>query len=358
MRPLIAALTALALAASPLAAAAAPYRAPRTAAGAPDLNGVWTYNWLTDLERDPDDFKTLIVPEAAALAYEKRANDPVAQAADFAAKHPGEPNFDEDDGFYAWGDYRLARIDGQARSSIIVDPADGKVPWSEAGKARRKALRERMSGWDGPDQKSPQNRCLFGMGAPMGPPLAPAGDETNLQIVQTPDVVLLVGEANHETRFVRLHSAHLPPQLRPWMGDSIGWWEGDVLVVETVGFNPGETLRRGFSLGPKARVTERFRRVSAGEVRYSYTVEDPDNYTRPWKGELPLAWFGKPLLEDVCHEGDYDTATTFAGKRKEEADQRVAVAAFAAALRARTPPAPARPPAPRRAPGTAAAAPR
>jgi hypothetical protein len=145
----------------------------------------------------------------------------------------------------------------------------------------------------------------------------------NYQIVQTADSVAIVVEMNHDVRTIRLNAkGHLPPSIRPWMGDSIGRWEGETLVVETTNFNPGESLRPYFGatmyLSKDAKVTERFTRVSPTQILYQFAVEDPTVFSQTWRGEMPLNATKGPVYEYACHEGNYALPGILAGARHGE----------------------------------------
>jgi hypothetical protein len=297
-------------------ASAAGYRPPRTADGAPDLQGVWDTSTLTFLERPPD-FKTLVVPDAAAEAYERHWNDPDQLAADFRKARPNAPDVD---GVHTeWMAYqKLARIGGQARSSLLIDPPDGKLPLRPEARQRLKALRlQELRNFDSYEARPLAERCILAS----GPPLV-AGD--TFTIVQTRDHVIIAPEGNTDPRIVRLTDRrHGPAPLQPWMGDSVGWWEGDTLVVETTQFNPGHARWSYTSrtpLSPQAKVTERFSRTSPREILYRFTVEDPANYARPWSGVMPFRAFGGRLFEYACHEGNYALGNILAGARRVEAN--------------------------------------
>jgi len=142
------------------------------------------------------------------------------------------------------------------------------------------------------------------------------------QFVQTKDAVVIVVEMNHDARIIRLNSKHLPNHIRPWLGDSIGWWEGDTLVVETTNFNPGESLRLNFNqsfyISPNGKVTERFTRISKTEIFYEFAVDDPETYTQTWRAEMIMNAAEGKLYEYACHEGNYALPGILAGARKEE----------------------------------------
>jgi hypothetical protein len=316
---------ALALAGS---AHAAPYHAPRTAYGQPDLQGFWTNGSITRLERpagEPLSFATAAEEEAYA---KRRAAAWAAGEADGLGQGASEWHHD----------FGLARIAGRVRTSFITSPADGRLPWRAEGRARFEAAMAVQGGEaaDGPESRSVLDRCLVGGGGAVGPPMIPPNTATGRQIVQTRDAVAILSEMNHEVRIIPLfrplkrqgiaagggggsRAQHLPPQLRPWMGDSIGRWEGETLVVETVGFHPEEGFRAQFLISPDARVTERFTRISKTQILYAFEVDDPANYTAVWKGEGPLDADTGPLYEYACHEGDRDLEEFLAAARRRDA---------------------------------------
>jgi hypothetical protein len=289
-----------ALVAAPAAAQA--YRPPLNGMGQPDLEGLWSYNSLTRLER-PDSYSGVVIGEAEARAIKP---PPLIQ--------PDATGQDETETYDPEG-LGLARIRGQIRTAWIVDPPDGRMPFTPAGRARAQTAQT----FEGPETRTNQERCLLLPN--VGPPMATAIYNNNLQIVQTRDHVVFSMEMNHEARIIPLRArAHGP--LPRWMGDSIGRWEGDTLVVETTGFTPASGQRTSpagkLYLSPQAVVTERLTRISRTQILYSYTVVDPANYTRPWRGEMPLTATRGPLYEYACHEGNYSLPNILAGARVEE----------------------------------------
>lgn len=327
-------------------AAAGPYRAPRTTFGQPDLQGVWGSDSATPLER-PDEFKSVEVSDAAAAAYERHLNDFDAQVAEYKKANPRAPNV----GFTSeWPELqpplRLARIGGVARSSILIDPPDGKLPRTPKARERRAARRMlEQRNFDGPETRTLAERCIYIRKPPMV-----SGDP--IRIVQTPDQIVLQSELGSGVRIVNLRDrTHQPEQILTWTGDSVGWWEGDTLAVETTRFNPGIALfGSGTPLSPSAKVVERFTRVSAREIIYRFTVEDPETYTRPWSGVLPLT-IGDRMFTYECHEGNYGLVGILAGARRVERDGGVPEALDGgdpppAAKTASSAPAPAGPPRP------------
>ena len=321
------------------AAQAAPYRAPRTASGAPDLQGIWTNSALTFLERPPI-FKGLIAtPQEEAMmlgGFKKMVGglldpktDPNAPAPPVVKSAPQADILEMD--------LRLARINGQPRSSWIVDPSDGKVPYNDAGRAAVKAAG--VTSYDGPDSRPLSERCLTAVGSPEGPPMMNTGFNANYQIVQTRDYVAIEIEMNHDVRIIRLDGrGHIPEAVRPWMGDSVGWWEGDTLVVETTNLNPAshvDTLNADLVFSPKAKLVERFTRTGPGEILYAFSVEDPVYLTRPWRAEMAMRATKGPIYEYACHEGNYSIVNALEGARAEEREQAKQAAAPAPAAKRR-----------------------
>jgi hypothetical protein len=312
-------------------AAAADYHAPRTASGQPDLQGVWTNASLTSLER-PAAFKTLTIPEAVAVAVEKRrATMRAAQDRPTDPNSPPPPVAADPGGYNAgWTDpgTTLGRLKGEVRTSWLIDPADGKLPYSAEGrKTFDRVLRQARTDFGGPEIRPLGERCVLGFGSSAGPPMLNVLYNNNYQIVQSPEAVAIVVEMNHDVRTIRLNAAgHLPTSIRPWMGDSIGRWEGDTLVVETTNFNPGESLRPYFGatmyLSKDAKVTERFTRVSPTQILYQFEVSDPQIFTQTWKAEMPLNATKGPVYEYACHEGNYALPDILAGARQAEKEGR------------------------------------
>jgi hypothetical protein len=333
MRKLSLAAIAALVALTSQAHAAGPYRAPLNGFGQPDLQGAWTNASLTQLQR-PAMFKTLTLTDAEAMALEKRRAAQRANADKPTDPKLGAPPEANDPGGYnaSWTDpgVSLGRVGGQVRTSWIVDPADGRLPYSPAGHtAYVETLRKARNSWDGPENRPLGERCVLGFGSTAGPPMLNVLYNNNYQIVQSKDSVAILVEMNHDVRIVRLvdkdlGKKHLPGHMRPWMGDSIGWWEGQTLVVETTNFNPGESLRPYFDnsilLSPAAKVTERFTRASPTQILYQFAVDDPATYRQVWRAEMPLNATQGPVYEYACHEGNYALPGILAGARKAEHD--------------------------------------
>ncbi len=312
------------------------YEPPRMADGTPSMQGIWTSASLTVLERG-DQFNALVVPEAVAVAVETGAmamknsdnkpTDPDAPAPEAGGAGVGGYNT-------FWMDYgtKVARINGEVRTSWLVEPENGKLPWSEDGKNLlanlRKSFGENM---DDPEIRSSGERCTVGFGSTGGPPMLNVLYNNNYQIVQESDTVAIVVEMNHNTRLVRMNDEHRPANMAGWLGDSVGKWEGDTLVVHSTNFHPGNAyrgaIRHRIYLTDDAEVVERFTRVSAEEIFYEFAVTDPEIYDQTWKGEMTLIAAEGPIYEYACHEGNYSLPGILGGARKEEADAAAAAAA-------------------------------
>jgi hypothetical protein len=305
---------ALAILAAASAAAAQSYRAPRAADGHPDLGGLWTSVSLTELER-PAWAPALKLTDAEARAFEARRQK------EFANVEDGVGGRSSEIGFWPETAAHLARIDGQARSSWIVDPADGRLPYSPRGLAAIEGMPAVVTNSANPETRNASERCLLAGFAGSGPPMLNGPYASLYQFVQTRDAVAIHLESVHDVRIVRLNTrAHLPANVRPWLGDSIGHWEGETLVVETTNFNPGDAFKMpmGIYISPGAKVTERFTRASPTQLRYDFAVEDPQAFSKTWRAEMVFAATKGPIYEYACHEGNYSLPGILAGARRDE----------------------------------------
>jgi hypothetical protein len=302
--PIAAAIAALVLVALAGSVHAGPYRAPRTAFGQPDLQGLWTAASLTELERDS---------AKDPLTFATPAQEAAFEAAAMAANAKGEAG-GLGQGVSEWHPaYRMARLDGKLRTSWITSPADGQLPYRPEALKRFNAIAAAARGGTpaaNPEDRTPADRCLVGGLGSANPPMVNPPVAAGKQIVQTGAEVAILSEMNHDLRIVRLgtpgHPAQHPPaNVRVWMGDSIGHWQGDTLVVETTNFHPDEGWRGYYMVSPDARVTERFTRTARHEIRYAFEVDDPATFTEVWRGEMPLLSDPGPIYEFACHEGNY-----------------------------------------------------
>jgi hypothetical protein len=324
MRPILTGLLlGIASASTVAAAAAAEWQTPRTHNGAPDLQGLWTNATITAVER-PDQFDRLVLTEAEARAWEAANSDMFASIDELPE---GGLEAGQDVGGYNsfWMDpgTRALRVNGEIRSSILTSPANGKLPFRLGARAKLGEMFLRVQGaFDGPEQRPLGERCIVGFGSTGGPPMLPVLYNNNYQIVQSPGHVMIHVEMNHDARIIRMDTEHLPDHVRPWLGDSIGHWDGDTLVVETTNFHPGQSFRLAIKhqlyMTKDAVVTERFTRVSDDEIVYSFEVDDPGAYTETWRGEMALRRTDGPIYEYACHEGNYALSGILAGARLQE----------------------------------------
>ena len=294
--------------------------------GDPDLQGIWTNATLTTLER-PGHFKTLEVSEEEArAAATKAAVDSFAYDNQYSE---GEtPRTGTDVGGYntAWMDpgAELFQLFGKYRTSIVAYPKNGKIPWDreKADKFFEKRRNERSRRRDHPELRGVGERCVVGFGSSAGPPMMNVLYNNHYQIVQSPGYVMIMAEMVHDARIIRLGGSHPADNITPWLGDSIGHWEGNTLVVETTNFNSQHTFRGGlrhfFAITPEAIVTERFTRLSKDQILYQFYVDDSDIYKQVWAGEMPLRSVADKIYEYACHEGNYSMANILAGAREEE----------------------------------------
>jgi len=285
---------------------------PRTPDDHPDLQGIWTNATITTMERPADLKDKPTLPEKDAVAYETRVD-----TAFNADRHGATPEQDRDQAynrlFLDRGD-KLARVDGVARTSLIVDPPDGHLPALTDEARKRNGSRLRNS-YDSVKDRPLGERCLLGFGSTSGPPMLPVLYNNNYQIVQTPGAIMILVEMVHDVRIVRMDAQHLPPTIRKWMGDSIGHWEGDTLVVDTANFTE-KTRFRGSS--GNLHIVERFKRTDGDTILYRATVDDPTTFTTPWTLEYPFLATPGPIFEYACHEGNYAMPDILGGARQME----------------------------------------
>jgi hypothetical protein len=287
---------------------------PIRAAGQGNLEGIWTNATITPLERPPElAGKAFFTPEEAA-SYEKqvleRNNADRREANSDADLTTGYNNF--------WWD-RGTKVVSTLRTSIIVDPPDGRLPplTPEAQKkADGRAELRKLHPADGPENLSLADRCI----ARPVPPMLPAGYNNNHRIVQAPGYVVIFSEMMHDARIVPLDSRpHLPGNVRQWFGDSRGRWEGKTLVVETTNFTDKTNFRGS---GEGMRLIERFTRLDPDTLLYQFTVDDPRSFVKPWSGEIPMKKAPGPIFEYACHEGNYSLVNTLNAARTEEKESR------------------------------------
>ena len=329
------------------AAQAKPAVNPRTVDGHPDLQGIYDIATLTPLERPPMFGNNLTLTRQQAERLEGQVANRKEQASLPSDGNRAAPPIGGDGSSGAAGNVggynnfwidagsRYTVIDGQRRASLVIDPPDGRVPQMTPEARQRfarnirptsdQSAREDDPGFEGggayddPERRPLGERCLMGFGSTSGPPVLPNYFYNNLhQIVQTKDSVLILTEMVHDARVVRIGGTHLPKTIRKWLGDSIGHWEGDTLVVETTNFS--DNTRFMGSTG-ELRVVERFTRVDAKTLRYQFTVEDPKTWTRPWTAEYTWPLTNDLLYEYACHEGNYAMGNILRGARLKEKNE-------------------------------------
>ena len=309
---------------------------PRTPDGRPDLQGTWTNQTLTPLQRREGQ-GPVYTPEQVA-SIEQGLRDGIARGS--RPSDPNRPAPPRGQGVGAYNDVYFERgtgvavVNGEFRASLITSPSDGRIPaFTPEGERRIQASRDfkrQFGEFDHPEIRPIAERCVISYGSPGGPPMTPTGGyNSNYIFVQTPDHLMIMTEMVHDVRIIRIGDGpRLPPHIRPWFGDSWGHWEGDALVVETTNIN----LKQEYSwnvlatLGgredPRAseemKVTERFTRVDEETVLYEFTVDDPSTYTQTWGGEIPFKPLNGKVFEYACHEGNYGLENVLRGARYQE----------------------------------------
>ena len=307
---------------------------PRTAWGAPDLGGVWDYNSLTPLER-PSEY------EGREFLTDEEAGQIIRQAVENAGvdQRATDPKIDIEGAYNAFWTDHPTTLPPDRRTSLVIDPPDGRLPaLTAAAQARedfwranrvppiRAPLLLAFQAGDNP-ARTPEDfglseRCIVGFSA--GPPLNGGSYNSNLQVFQTQDHIVLFTEMVHQARIVPLDGRpHVSPVIRQWLGDARGYWDGDTLVVESRNFTPKRSsfitsATDAVGEGGALHLTERFTRIDGDTLRYEYTVNDPVTFTRPFTVSQMLTRTDGPIFEYACHEGNYGLANALAGARAKE----------------------------------------
>ncbi len=323
-----------------------PSSPPRQAGGHPDLTGTYDVATLTPMERSAGTPAVISDEEAARLEKQAAARTALGSApikGDRAAPPVGGDgsvgaagNVGGYNTFWLDPGSRYTVIGGQRRASIVVDPPEGRVPPVTAEARQRNAARvvrttsdaaarendpgfEGPNAYDDPERRPLGERCLLGFGSTSGPPVLPNYFYNNLhQIVQTPDSVMILTEMVHDARIVRIGGQHPPKTIRKWMGDSVGHWEGDTLVVDTTNFTD-KTRFRGST--ENLHVVERFTRLDVDTLLYRFTIEDPATWAKPWTGEYTWPATSDLIYEYACHEGNYAMGDILRGARLKETEE-------------------------------------
>lgn len=289
------------------------WTAPRTPDGQPDLQGVWTDATITPLERPADLGDKAFFTEQEAADYEKRTFAQITgDRRDGGAQADVGRSYNE-----FWRD-RGTKVVGNRRTSLITDPPDGKIPalTPEAEKKQADARAyQRLHPADGPEDRNLWERCLT-----RGVPIVPGPYNNDFQIIQAPGYVVIFHEMIHEARIVPLDNSlnrrpHVEKDIRQWLGDPRGHWEGDTLVVESTNFSEKSNFR-GSSSG--LHLVERFTRTGPDTIRYQFTVDDPSTFPKPWSAEMPMTTLDSPIYEYACNEGNYAMRGLLGGARADE----------------------------------------
>ncbi len=277
-----------------IAAALAPVASPQTqrnAFGQPDLSGLWTNATVTQLERDPK--------------YGERLTMTAEEAERLRGDETG-----------------VMKIGGEYRTSFLTAPANGQLPalTPEAMKARATRLAEFPHGYgfgrgDNPESYTLAERCMRDFGSSSGPPMMPIGYNNTYQIVQTADHVMILIEMIHDARIIPLNADPRPGAIQQWMGDSVGRYEGDTLIVETTNFRPNQAFR---AAPGGVKLVERFRRIADHQILYSFEIDDPKVFAAPIHAEIAMNATEGPLFEYACHEGNYSFGNMLSGQRSKE----------------------------------------
>jgi hypothetical protein len=278
---------------------------PRSADGHPDLQGVWTNATLTPLERPADLAGKTTLTDTEANVYEKKDLQGNTLDSDVESnfnKATGGPGVGAYNNLFVDRGSELARVDGLKRTSLIIDPPDGKIPpLTDAARQRASGALRAFTRYDSVKDRPLSERCIIGFGSTSGPPMLPVLYNNNYEIVQTPNAVLILVEMVHDIRVIRINGTHKPAEIRQLLGDSIGHWEGDTLVVDTTNFTD-KTRFRGSS--ENLHVIERFRRVDSHTILYRATVDDPATYTKQWTwsfhlSQLPVRFTSMPATKAI-----------------------------------------------------------
>ncbi|MDH3205760.1 MAG: hypothetical protein OEO79_04070 [Gemmatimonadota bacterium] len=315
------------------AASSSEWQVPMTAFGQPDLQGNWTNATLTPLSRRAGQ-PAVLSPEQVA-----QIESGAAEAVNEAINEPSDPDRPLppggdnpvciDSGTTCYNEVyrdpgdRVAVINGEARSSILTRPADGRVPAltpaAQSILAEMRAFSSQFGQFDHPEVRPLAERCIVSFGSNAGPPMLPNyWYNNNYTIVQSPDAIMIMTEMVHDVRIIRLGEPKpLPEDMQPYFGDSWGHWEGNTLVVETTNINP-ENAFQGVPFSAQGKVVERFTRTDDATIEYGFTIDDPERYAEPWGGELPFRRLDDLVYEYSCHEGNYALEGVLRGARFDE----------------------------------------
>jgi hypothetical protein len=322
-------ITIAAITLSSSAMAAENYEPARTSFGKPDLQGFWTNASLTTMQRSSNyEGVGLTIPLEQLGELTTNHHQNVRQATDdgqVQGELPTGKDLGRGRGYNAfWVDPGSAfgYVKGEYRTSWITYPESGRIPYSEEGSRLRQENRAKFSGNDGPEGRALGERCIIGFGSTGGPPMNNVLYNNMYQIVQTDDYVMIMVEMAHDARIIPIDKDHRPDAWKPWLGNSVAHWDGDVLVVETRNLHPQQAPRNVAALSDEGVVVERFSRFSDEQVLYEFEVRDPNFYTEAWSGEMAFNATDTQPYEYACHEGNYGLPGILAGARRLEMDEQ------------------------------------
>jgi hypothetical protein len=333
-----AAMLAVLLAGGPALAESQAPAAPKDLAR--NFEGVWTNATVTRLER-PAAYSELVVPKDRAEAADRATAARIAAAN--APSDLSQGAFKDADATAGYNNFwidageGLMRVRGEARSSFITSPADGKMPFRDRAKSLALTIRDGIEYRSGkgaytdPEDLPIRERCIIAQSDAGGPVMLNAIYNNNYSFMVTPGHFVMHLEMNHDVRIApifetaeKARASHAPASIRPWLGDSVAWWEGDTLVVETKNVHPTQEGRTLTPVSSQGTVTERFTRIAKDELLYQFTVDDPVHYTQAWSGEYSFKPAKGQIYEFACHEGNYSMEGILKGARIAEAEARAA----------------------------------
>ncbi len=302
---------------------------PKTAAvpradGHPDLSGIWTNATVTPMERPAQFANKPTITDAEAAAFEQsltqdlkdedgKSDGPLIRAA-------GSSGTGGYNALFIDRGSQMDRIDGVKRSSLIIDPPDGKrPPMTDAARARMAKEMRNFNNYDDVKNRPFSERCIIGFGSTSGPPMMPVLYNNTYEFVQTKDDLMILVEMVHDVRVIRMNGTHVPSNVHTLLGDSVGHWDGDTLVVDTTNFRQESAF---YGASENLHVVERFQRTNADTILYRVTIDDPSTYTKPWTMEFPFNATKGPVYEYACHEGNYAMTDIMGGARKMESQQK------------------------------------
>ncbi len=302
------------------------YEPPRTPDGKPSFEGTWTNVSLTTLERVEGAESLAVTPREAWDLVWSLTNEYRKDEVETDPDAPPLPVGDADgvggyNRFWIDTGSNLAIIDGEIRTSWLIEPEDGKARLTEEAQRRLRARFAQRRNFDNPETRPVAERCIAGFGGTGGPPMMNVLYNNIYEVAQTADTLAIVVEMVHQPRLIRIGGEHRSMRLDPWLGDSVARWDGDALVVRTVNHHPDMMIRqRALIIEEDTVVEERFTRVADDTIFYEFSITDPDLYVGTHRGEMVFKQTDQPQLEYACHETNYSLPGILAGARREEQD--------------------------------------